>query len=95
MRFPERGAVPSVGTSLASAQGASTELQQQSDHRRRVERAKKAAADTEVENRQIAAIGVPEAASRDFDYLVFIVLAASVVVLAFIARRKRRAGLRL
>ncbi len=87
LRCPSSGVLPSVGTALADAEATRTELMQQSDHHRRVERAKKVEA--EAEDRQIAAFGIPEAASRDYDYLVLIMLAASVVVLAFVARRRR------
>ena len=83
----------SIGTALANAQTTGTELMQQSDHHRRVERAKKAEA--EAEGRQIAAFGVPEVATRDYDYLVFVILVGSIVVLAFVARRRRRERFRL
>ena len=82
-----------VGMALGNAKTTGTELMQQSDHHRRVERAKKEEA--EAEERQIAAFGMPEAASRDYDYLAFVVLVASIVVLAFVARRKRRTRFRL
>jgi hypothetical protein len=78
------GVLPLVGITLANAQASGTELMQQSDHQRRVERAKKA----EAEERQIAAFGMPEAASRDYDVVVLIMLAASVVILAVIASRR-------
>jgi hypothetical protein len=67
---------------------------QQSDHHRRAERAKKVEAEAEAGDRQIAAFGMPEAASRDYDYFVLIMLAASIVVLAFVARRRRDARFR-
>jgi hypothetical protein len=85
--------VSSVGAASAYAQASGTEIMQQSDHHRRVERAKKAEA--ESEESQIAAFGVPEAASRDYDYLVLVLLAVSVVVLAFVARRDRRRRFRV
>ena len=91
LRYPGGDALPSMGATLANALTAGTELMQQSDHQRRVERAKKA----EAADRQIAAFGMPEAASRDYDYLAFVVLVASIVVLAFVARRKRRTRFRL
>lgn len=91
LRHPDSGLVPSITTALANAQATGTELMQQSDHHRRVEQAKKA----EDEDRQIAAFGVPEATTRDYDYLVLILLAASVVILASVARRNRRARFRL
>ena len=83
----------SIGTALADAQTTGTELMQQSDHHRRVERAKKA--ETEIEDRQIAAFGMPEGAARDYDYIVLIMLASSIVILAFVARRRRRTKFRL
>ncbi len=86
LRCPGRDVLPSIGTTLANAQTTGKELMQQSDHHRRVERAKKA----EAEDRRIAAFGMPEAASRDYDYLVLIMLAGSIVILTFVARRRRR-----
>ena len=83
--------MPSMGATLANALTAGTELMQQSDHQRRVERAKKA----EAADRQIAAFGMPEAASRQYDYLVLVMLAVSIVILAVIARRRRRERFRL
>ena len=87
------GPFPSPGVASAYAQASGTEIMQQSDHHRRVERAKKA--ETEMEERQVAAFGVPEAASRDYDYLILILLAVSFVVFAFVARRGRRVRSRL
>jgi hypothetical protein len=83
--------VPSIVTTLANAQTENTEIMKQSDHRRRVEKAKKA----EDDKRQIAAFGVPDAATRDYDYLVLIVLGVSLLILALVARRRHRTGFRL
>jgi len=88
LRFPEGGRLNPVGKALANAQTASTELMQQSDHRRRAERAKKAEA--EAEDPQIAAFGVPEGTSGNLDFVVLAILAGSIAFLAIIARRRRR-----
>jgi hypothetical protein len=90
---PPNVPVPEVGAMPAYAQATGTELMQQSDHHRRVERAKKAEAESEEE--QMAAFGIPEAPGRDYDYLVLILLAVSVVILSLVARRDRRASSRL
>jgi hypothetical protein len=63
----------------------------QSDHKQRVNRAK----NTSSEDRQLAAVAAPEPVSEDYDYLVLVILVASVVVLALVASRKRRIGYRL
>lgn len=86
LRVPEEGGLRPEGSALANAQAASTELMQQSDHRRRTERAKKA----EAEDPQIAAFGVPEGTSGNLDFVVLAILAGSIVFLAFLARRRRR-----
>jgi len=84
-----------AGVAAAYAQASGTELMQQSDHHRRVERAKKAEAETETDDPQIASFGMPEPASRDYDYLILILLAVSFVVFAFVARWGKRARSRL
>jgi hypothetical protein len=63
----------------------------QSDHKQRVTRAKEAA----VEDRQMAALAGPESVSEDYDYLVLVILVASVALLALLASRRRRAGYHL
>jgi hypothetical protein len=83
-----------VGPAPVYAQATDTELMQQSDHHRRTTRAKKAQAEAESEERQIAAFGVPETASRNYDYLILVLLAVSLVILTFVTRRDRRARLR-
>ena len=95
LRHSDAGRVPLVRAASLQAQPSRTELMQQSDHHRRVERAKKAEAETETDDPQIASFGMPEPASRDYDYLILILLAVSFVVFAFVARWGKRARSRL
>ena len=80
-----------VLTAPAYAQASSTEIMKQSDHHRRVERAKKAQAEARNSDQQMAAFGMPESSSEGYDYLVVVLLAVSLIVIAFVARRGRRA----
>jgi hypothetical protein len=64
---------------------------QQSDHKKRMENAKK----NQTSEGQIAASAVPTPAPGNYDYLALVILGASVVILAFVASKRGRARLRL
>jgi hypothetical protein len=85
------GSTPSVGFASLQAQTSRTELMQQSDYKQRTERAQK----VQTEGNDLATLTVVEPADRDTDYLVLIVLVASLAILAFVAGRRRSARLRL
>jgi hypothetical protein len=91
LRQSDAGRVPLVRAASLQAQPSRTELMQQSDHKQRVDNAKKA----KTEERQIATAGIPESRAGDYDYLVLAILVGSVIVLAVVAGRKRRARLRI
>jgi hypothetical protein len=80
-----------LGSSQLQAQVSRTELMQQNDHKQRMERAKKA----QAEGNQLATLVATESTSGNYDYLVLVVLAASVVLLAFVAGKRKRARFRL
>ena len=87
----EGSIAPRVGTAHLRAQPSRTELMQQSHHKKRVDDAQKARTD----DKQIAAAGIPEARTGDYDYVVVAILAASIVILAFVAGKKRHARFRV
>jgi hypothetical protein len=60
---------------------------QQSDHQRRLDQAKKPT----VTDRQAASVAAIEDQSGNLDYVVFIILVASVVALVVISRRRGKA----
>jgi hypothetical protein len=86
--------VPSVAC-LAQAPRASpsqTQMMQQSDYKRRADEAK----ESRATERQMATVGTPvEESSRELDYVVLVILVASVIAMVMISRRSRaRARLR-
>jgi hypothetical protein len=62
----------------------------QSHHKQKTESARKA----QEEPGELASLAVTEPASAGYDYLVLILLGGSLVILAFVAGRRRRARLR-
>lgn len=91
LRCPHSGGALSIGTSIAQAQPSRTELMQQSHHKQRADKARK----VEGEDPRAAALAVVEPASGDYDYLVLVILASSLVILALVTNSRRRARSRL
>ncbi len=79
------------GPSEAWAQADRTDLMQQSDHTRRTKNRTK----PEPVQQQMAGVVPSEAGADDEDYLVLVILVASVVILAFVATRGKKFRLRL
>lgn len=90
-RLPYAHGAPAIESTPVQAQASDTRLMQQSDYKRRMEGTRK----VRSEGSQAATAAVPEASSGNSDYLILLVVAGSVVILAFLPRRKRRAGFRL
>ena len=80
-----------TGRSEAWAQADRTELMQQSDHKRRGTQQKAA----EPVEQQMAGVVTPDGGAGGEDYAVLAILVASVVVLAFVASRRKKTRLRL
>jgi len=78
------------GPSEAWAQADRTDLMQQSDHKRRAQNRTK----PEPVQQQMAGVAPSEAEAGDEDYLVLVILVASVVILAFVATRGKKFRLR-
>jgi hypothetical protein len=73
------------------AQGTRTDLMQQSDYKHRLNEARK----TGTEERGPSPVEEALPAAAVSDYLVLVLLAVSVVILAFVASRQRRTRFRL
>ena len=75
---------------LAQSSPEKTQLMQQSDHHRRLDRDRK----VKTSERQVATVTPVESHSAGFDVAILIILVASAMILILFSTRKRRAKLR-
>jgi hypothetical protein len=90
--YPTGRFVHVAGITKAQAETDPAELMKQRHHKQRTQ----ASDETKAEESQNASVVPPETVTGNYDYLVLIVLVASVVVLALVTSRKgrRRASFR-